>query len=1148
QKGIIHRDVKPSNVLVALYDDKPVPKAIDFGVAKATGSHLTEQTMHTGLGAVVGTLEYMSPEQASFNPLDIDTRSDIYSLGVLLYELLTGTTPLERKRLKEVGILEVLQLIREEEPPRPSTRLSTTEELPSIAAQRGLEPKKLSALVRGELDWIVMKALDKDRGRRYETANALALDVERYLHDEPVLACPPSAGYRLRKFVRRHKRALAAAAVLGVALLVAVGGVAGSLGWLASQEAVRRAQVTAEGAAALRQAESLAERALTVSDHPDQWKAELDAAFAALKPAQALLAGHRDLLDPALQAQVRALADRLDADEKDRVMVATVEQIRLGRTEPSIRAGRITSDAAARYQKAFAAYGVVAQVTTAKQVAELLGRKHPGIRTALVDAMYDWGLASSLAPEPDKKLRDWLARVLVRADTDGWGQQLRLALVRGGPKALEALAARPEAQRQPPGSIIFLATALIEQGSHEPAIALLRRVQPQYPGDFWINYNLSIALRDARPPHVDDAITFSHVAVSLRPRNAIVRVNLGNALRLKQDLPGALDAYHKALELEPNDAVTHNNIGVILKAKGDLLMDKGDKVGAKREWAGAKAAFTKAIACDPQCARAYSNLGGLLEAEGNSAEALRLIDKALALAPKDGGAHLNRGHALVSLKKLDDAIAAYTQAIGCDQEQERAAAYSSRGLTLAQKGEFRAAIADHEKAIALEKADARLHYNFGKTLYESKDAPRAIVALQRAIQLKPRFAEACYVMGLACMETKDLDGAIAAFRKAIDTRPNYAEACMNLGVALSVRGRPDAAKYLLRAIKINPNLPEAHFNLGNVRIAQGDLRGAASAYEKAVEIKPDFAAAWSNLGQARKGLKDLPGAIKAYQKAIDLDPKLPEARSNLGAALCEDRKAVDAERHLRMAIKLKPNYPQAHSNLGLSLNIQGKHQEAEDAYRTAQKLGLDDFIVRYGLGKALLGQDKYRAAEAAFRQAIAWQPSYVWAHFRLGEALARQKKLEEAIAAYRQALKLRKNFPEANARLAMMLNAKAWGQVAAPAVAPAEAAKALELVKEAVKLSPAIAAYWNTLGVAHYRAGEWKEAVAALQQSMKLGKGGSCEDWFFLAMAHWRLGNQPEARRWFDRAVTWMDRMAPDQEELRRFRAEAAKLLGVSPQ
>ncbi len=256
QKGVIHRDIKPNNVLVALYDGRPVPKVIDFGIAKATGQPLTEKTLVTGLGAVVGTPEYMSPEQAELNQLDIDTRSDVYSLGVLLYELLTGTTPLQRKRLKEAALLEVLRLVREEEPPRPSTRLSTTDELPSIAANRGVEPRQLSGLVRGELDWIVMKALEKDRGRRYETAIGFAADVLRFLAGEAVLAVPPSAGYRLRKFARRNKGPALAASVV---LLALVGGVAGLVIGLVRADEQRRAAESS--AAAERQAKLDAERA-----------------------------------------------------------------------------------------------------------------------------------------------------------------------------------------------------------------------------------------------------------------------------------------------------------------------------------------------------------------------------------------------------------------------------------------------------------------------------------------------------------------------------------------------------------------------------------------------------------------------------------------------------------------------------------------------------------------------------------------------------------------------------------------------------------------------------------------------------------------------------------------------------------------------
>jgi tetratricopeptide (TPR) repeat protein len=196
-----------------------VPKVIDFGVAKATEQRLTERTMFTQYGQIVGTFEYMSPEQAEMSQLGVDTRSDIYSLGVMLYELLTGSTPLQRQRLREAGLAEMLKIVKEEEPPKPSTRLSSTQGVAKIAAARRTEPVRLTRLLRGELDWVVMKCLEKDRARRYDTANGLARDIERYLHEEPVEAGPPGAGYRLRKLARKHRAALNIAAAF-LALLV----------------------------------------------------------------------------------------------------------------------------------------------------------------------------------------------------------------------------------------------------------------------------------------------------------------------------------------------------------------------------------------------------------------------------------------------------------------------------------------------------------------------------------------------------------------------------------------------------------------------------------------------------------------------------------------------------------------------------------------------------------------------------------------------------------------------------------------------------------------------------------------------------------------------------------------------------------------
>ena len=224
QKGIIHRDIKPSNILVTVQEGKPVPKVIDFGIAKATQQKLTEKTLHTQLEQLIGTPAYMSPEQAEMSGLDINTRSDIYSLGVLLYELLTGRTPFDANELLKSGLDEMRKIIRESEPPRPSTKLSTMleGELTTTAKQRGSEAPRLISLLRGDLDWIVMKCLEKDRTRRYETANGLGRDIERHLTNEPVQARPPSAGYRLQKSFRRNRLVFTAAGAVGLALVLGV--------------------------------------------------------------------------------------------------------------------------------------------------------------------------------------------------------------------------------------------------------------------------------------------------------------------------------------------------------------------------------------------------------------------------------------------------------------------------------------------------------------------------------------------------------------------------------------------------------------------------------------------------------------------------------------------------------------------------------------------------------------------------------------------------------------------------------------------------------------------------------------------------------------------------------------------------------------
>jgi serine/threonine protein kinase len=401
QKGIIHRDLKPSNVLVASYDGKPVPKVIDFGVAKAAGQSLTERTLFTEFGAVVGTLQYMSPEQAELNQLDVDTRSDIYSLGVLLYELLTGTTPLDRRRLKDVALVQALRLIREEEPPTPSTRLNTADGLPSIAANRGLEPRRLSGLVRGELDWVVMRCLEKDRNRRYETASALARDIDRYLHDEPVQACPPTALYRFRRFARRNKARLA---VVGLILLASVLSVGGAV-WVMRDRAARLAATEREVKRALDEAATLQRQA--------KWPEALEAA----KRAQGFLAGGGS---DKLGQHVREL-------RKDLEMVLRLEENRFPDVVDGAEGHLDEMAADAKFAQAFREYGIdVESLEPAEAGARVRART---IRHELAVALDHWVKIRTTMPGGGRQANDLVRKRLLAvaraADPDRWRNRLR---------------------------------------------------------------------------------------------------------------------------------------------------------------------------------------------------------------------------------------------------------------------------------------------------------------------------------------------------------------------------------------------------------------------------------------------------------------------------------------------------------------------------------------------------------------------------------------------------------------------------------------------------------------------------------------------------------------------------------------------------
>jgi serine/threonine protein kinase/tetratricopeptide (TPR) repeat protein len=358
QKGVIHRDLKPSNILVALYDDKPVVKVIDFGLVKSVAPAPEDQTQVTGHAMLVGTPLYMSPEQAQQNNLDIDTRSDVYALGVVLYELLTGSTPIERERFKKTAWNEAMRMIREVDPPTPSTRISSTDALPSVAALRQLEPARLSKLVRGELDWIVMKSLEKERNRRYESASALEKDLGNYLQGEAVSASPPSKIYRLRKFARRNKVAIGTVAL--VFLSLSVGLAVAGYGLYQANASAGRERIAKDDA--LKQRNRAEERENDAIEAIKKF-ADAVAGNPALKNNPTLEPLRKELLQEPID-YFQSLRERLQASRDTR------PEALMRLTSALLELGELTSEVGDRRD-------ALATFQAAKEVIESVALKHP---------------------------------------------------------------------------------------------------------------------------------------------------------------------------------------------------------------------------------------------------------------------------------------------------------------------------------------------------------------------------------------------------------------------------------------------------------------------------------------------------------------------------------------------------------------------------------------------------------------------------------------------------------------------------------------------------------------------------------------------------------------------------------------------------
>jgi serine/threonine protein kinase/WD40 repeat protein len=1167
QKGIIHRDLKPSNVLVTLHDDVPVPKVIDFGVAKAMQQRLTERTVFTRFQHFIGTPAYMSPEQATFSGLDIDTRSDIYSLGVLLYELLTGVTPLDKEKLCDAAYDELCRIIRDEQPPTPSTRISTLgEQLRLVAQNRRTDPGELRHALFGELDWIVMKALEKERNRRYETANAFAMDVQRYMANEPVLACPPSPWYRFRKFAQRNKAPVWTTALVFVALLG--GTIATSWQWFRAEDNAASARINEQTAdVKRREAEKNLKRALAAEEGlKDQlWQSFVDQGRARIYSGQP---GQRH---KALEALREAARIRGSPELRDLAIAALARtDIRLGRQWAGWPDGTdfVVFDADLERYARVDTQGNI-RVCRVADDQTLFSLSVPGYRKA-----------HALRFSPDRKYL---------AYADGYSLQPALRvweLERGDKPVLEQSVhangfdftpdSRQLAVAQSDGSIRLFD---LRNG------ALLRSLgKGPIPNDLLVSRDgtrLAVSTAFGSLVQVRDLETGNLQATVEHPNREVY--DLAWHPRAPNLLATASVGIYfwdirfpeKPIANLPGQAGPTTNIA--FSYHGDVVASKGwgdTTVRLWDTWTGRQLVQIPGSSAHGEIPLQFSRDDRRLAFYYN-ADQIGLWEVELAREFRSLASHAQLGQGnYPSLDISPDgrllvATSRYGNSDGIrlwDIDTGRELAFLPVGSTWAARFHPRngALLSAHDAGLyhwpirgghealhvgppqRLGPADKVVHFCI------SRDGRRVAVAFEK---------RGCMVYEL----TDTAQSPTVGLQDSV-TSTDLLPPLVNLGeqgvpliqdpvrqLSFSSDGR-----WLAAAIPYINGVMVFDMNIGK-RVKTLSARMYSDA-----EFSPDPSGNWLVTSAAdeyciyeagtweqrhrlpRSAGGDLPGPLAFSPDGRVLAVVLPGLTIQLidpaTARLLATLESPERDRNLPGVLRFSPDG----SRLALC---------------TSELRALHVWDLRL-LGERLAELGQHRALPAFSAAPSQRSAAPLTIEVDYGE-LQRQAELADPliqrywaltrVGAYAEAIaqlgKLLKRTPDH--RLA--LNNLAWQLATSADEKHRDPARAVELAKKAIERAPLEAIYWNTLGVAQYRAGDYQAAIVALAKAEELQPDTAFAfNAFFLAMAHWQLEETDEARQWFDRASAWMTRKEAElqnnatwQDELRRFRSEAESLMGV---
>jgi serine/threonine protein kinase/Tfp pilus assembly protein PilF len=703
--GVVHRDIKPANLLI---DGQGALWVTDYGLARTAADAGPTMT-----GDVLGTLRYMSPEQALAKHGLVDHRTDIYSLGVTLYELLTGTPAVGGKDREEI--------------------------LNAITLQERRPPRALDAAIPRDLETIVLKAMEERPADRYGTAQEMAADLERFLKDEPIRAWRSPLRLRLRKWGRRH-RPLVASLAAGLLTLLLVGLV------LAFGYQRRLVQTERAVTAALAQVDTLVGEGDKLLGQPERWQATARLAQAALEKAEGLLAA--GAATAPLTRRVEEARATVEAALADSGLLIELHRIRL--EQAIARRGRFcVADSASSYAKILGAYrvGLEAPASAAERI------RSSRLRESLLAALEDWWRACD-----EEGARRRLEQVLRAADpTNVARARWREAAGRRDGAALVKMAAELEAQRLPPAVVCCRAADLTSLNQWAAAERLLKAALARDPGDFWLNHDLGMVIQEQGPARAEEAVGYLRAALVLRSDSPLVHLHMGLALEDKGDLDGAIACCRAALAIDSGDHHALNNLGILLMSRGRV-----DE---------AVSSFQRAIAVDPENANAHNNLGNALWACERRDQAIRSFRRAIAIDPQHYDALVNLGCRLQSIGRLEEASECLKRAVAAKPNKTDprfAIAPYNLGMILGDQGRLDEAIDAYREAIRLKKDYAEAHCNLGLVLLKQGKFQTAAAELRRGHELgsqRPGWRYPSEVWVRHAESLADLDARLPALLK-----------------------------------------------------------------------------------------------------------------------------------------------------------------------------------------------------------------------------------------------------------------------------------------------------------------------------------------------------------------------------------------------